>query len=342
MKIIGTGSAHPKCAVTNEMLEQFLDTTDEWITERTGIKERCVISSEKLEDLAVIAANKALEDAGLTADEVSALKGKLAISLQEIYDACQTEALLKNHESVYIRNEMDGEFWLETYLTKDYAYDYIPDEEFPYLKFMTDDACYRYDSGKFLLYLFITPDGVGDFASERAEDFASVLLGEDTINETIESVSEKDGCITVKSVLGKDSLVMAEFGVASGKFAYALDAKTREILSIISDYTYDDGLAFRAVTEVTYDAEAPEMIEVFLKYANQTEDLRNVTVVSNPGTEKEVSQNFQIPKGLIVGLTWDDAFENKVELFADAACTESYDPYVNTDSDITICIKWNE
>ena len=65
MKIIGTGSAHPKCAVTNEMLEKFLDTTDEWITERTGIKERCVISSEKLEDLAVIAANKALEDAGI-------------------------------------------------------------------------------------------------------------------------------------------------------------------------------------------------------------------------------------------------------------------------------------
>ena len=70
MKIIGTGSAHPKCKVTNEMLEQFLDTTDEWITERTGIKERCVISSEKLEDLAVIAANKALEDAGLTAADI--------------------------------------------------------------------------------------------------------------------------------------------------------------------------------------------------------------------------------------------------------------------------------
>ena len=46
MKIIGTGSAHPKCAVTNEMLEKFLETTDEWITERTGIKERLVISSE--------------------------------------------------------------------------------------------------------------------------------------------------------------------------------------------------------------------------------------------------------------------------------------------------------
>ena len=70
MKIIGTGSAHPSCAVTNEMLEKFLDTTDEWITERTGIKERCVISSEKLEDLAVIAAKRALEDANLTAADI--------------------------------------------------------------------------------------------------------------------------------------------------------------------------------------------------------------------------------------------------------------------------------
>ena len=70
MKIIGTGAAHPKCVVSNQMLEQFLETTDEWITERTGIKERCVISSEKLEDLATEAANKALEDAGLTAADI--------------------------------------------------------------------------------------------------------------------------------------------------------------------------------------------------------------------------------------------------------------------------------
>lgn len=70
MKIIGTGSAHPTCKVTNTMLEQFLETSDEWITERTGIKERLVISSEKLEDLAVIAANKALEDANLKVSDI--------------------------------------------------------------------------------------------------------------------------------------------------------------------------------------------------------------------------------------------------------------------------------
>lgn len=70
MKIIGTGSAHPSCSVTNEMLEKFLATTDEWITERTGIKARSVISTERLEDLACEAAQRALEDANLTVNDI--------------------------------------------------------------------------------------------------------------------------------------------------------------------------------------------------------------------------------------------------------------------------------
>ena len=37
MKIIGTGSAIPSKVVTNDMLSEFLDTSDEWIVPRTGI-----------------------------------------------------------------------------------------------------------------------------------------------------------------------------------------------------------------------------------------------------------------------------------------------------------------
>ena len=61
MRIIGTGRAHPAKVVTNAMLEQFLDTSDEWIKERTGMSERRVITSEKLEDLAADAARRAIE-----------------------------------------------------------------------------------------------------------------------------------------------------------------------------------------------------------------------------------------------------------------------------------------
>ena len=70
MKISGTGSALPKKVVTNDMLAQFLDTSDEWIKTRTGVSSRFVISDERLEDLAAVAARKALADAGIRADEL--------------------------------------------------------------------------------------------------------------------------------------------------------------------------------------------------------------------------------------------------------------------------------
>ena len=70
MKIIGTGSVIPKQIVTNDMLSEFLDTSDAWIYPRTGIKYRHVISDEKLEDMAIEAARTALDDAGMKAEEL--------------------------------------------------------------------------------------------------------------------------------------------------------------------------------------------------------------------------------------------------------------------------------
>lgn len=70
MKIIGTGSVLPKKVVTNDMLAEFLDTSDEWITTRTGVRYRHVISDERLDEMAVEAAKRALEDAGLMPQEL--------------------------------------------------------------------------------------------------------------------------------------------------------------------------------------------------------------------------------------------------------------------------------
>ena len=267
--------------------------------------------------------------------------GKVEITMQEIYNAGQTEAMLESHQSVSIQNEMDGEVFDKTYLTKELSYEHFPDEEYDWAQFMTDEASYIYSSGDYLRYLYITPDGVtNDFASDRAELCVPVFTA-DVVEETIASASKKDGRITVNSYFGEE-LLAEEEGLTSGKKEYVLDAKTHELISATADYAYEDGTAFHIVTEVAYDTEAPEMMEAFLKYANQTEDLRKISVVSNPGTEKEISQDFQIPKGLIIGFTYDDAFADKVELYTDAACTEPYDPYMNTDSDLTIYVKWTE
>ncbi len=70
MKISGTGSVIAEKVVTNDMLSEFLDTSDEWIRPRTGIQERHVISHENLEDMAIEAAKKALADANMEASQL--------------------------------------------------------------------------------------------------------------------------------------------------------------------------------------------------------------------------------------------------------------------------------
>lgn len=70
MRILGTGSALPKRVVKNEELTQFVDTSDEWIKTRTGISTRRVITTETLEELGAQAAKNALENAGLSANDL--------------------------------------------------------------------------------------------------------------------------------------------------------------------------------------------------------------------------------------------------------------------------------
>ena len=70
MKIIGTGSALPKKTVTNDMMAEFLDTSDEWITTRTGITSRHIMTDERLEDLGAEAIMKALEMSGLGVGDI--------------------------------------------------------------------------------------------------------------------------------------------------------------------------------------------------------------------------------------------------------------------------------
>ena len=70
-KILGTGSYLPANRVSNEDLAKFVDTSDEWIYTRTGIKNRHIAADdEKTSDLAVQAAKAALADAGVEASEI--------------------------------------------------------------------------------------------------------------------------------------------------------------------------------------------------------------------------------------------------------------------------------
>src|SRR2546422_804597 len=71
VSITGLGSHVPERVVTNDELSTMMETSDEWIVERTGIRERRIAAPEEaLSDLALPAAHQALEDAGISGSEV--------------------------------------------------------------------------------------------------------------------------------------------------------------------------------------------------------------------------------------------------------------------------------
>ena len=71
VSIVGTGSYAPDRILTNAELEKMVDTSDEWIVTRTGIRERHIAAAEQAtSDLAAEAARRALADAGVKAEDV--------------------------------------------------------------------------------------------------------------------------------------------------------------------------------------------------------------------------------------------------------------------------------
>jgi len=71
VSITGVGSHVPERVLSNADLERMVDTTDEWITTRTGIRERRIAATdEATSDLAVVAARKALASAGVAPEQL--------------------------------------------------------------------------------------------------------------------------------------------------------------------------------------------------------------------------------------------------------------------------------
>jgi len=69
--IVGTGSYLPKKILTNKDLEKIADTTDQWITERSGIKQRHMAAKDELtSDMAIVASKNAIKSAGIAPDDI--------------------------------------------------------------------------------------------------------------------------------------------------------------------------------------------------------------------------------------------------------------------------------
>jgi 3-oxoacyl-[acyl-carrier-protein] synthase-3 len=94
-RIAGTGSYIPRKVLTNHDLERMVETTDDWITTRSGIKQRRITVREKTSEVAAKAARKALKAAGVAAREVDlVIVGTVTPDMVFPSTACFVQSLL--------------------------------------------------------------------------------------------------------------------------------------------------------------------------------------------------------------------------------------------------------
>ena len=92
-KIIGTGSCLPATVVTNDDLAKIMDTSDEWISSRTGIRERHLVKEETTASMSAEAARRAMDNAGITAEEIDLIiVGTLSADHVTPSCACEVQA----------------------------------------------------------------------------------------------------------------------------------------------------------------------------------------------------------------------------------------------------------
>src|SRR3984957_304483 len=92
-KIIGTGSYLPEKILTNQALEQMVETSDEWIVTRTGMKERRIARSDEFtSDMGYEAALRAMENAKVSPEEIDLI---LVATLTPDYVFPSTACLLQ-------------------------------------------------------------------------------------------------------------------------------------------------------------------------------------------------------------------------------------------------------
>lgn len=100
-RIIGTGSSLPKNVVTNDDLSKIMDTSDEWIASRTGIRERHLVKEETTASLSAEAAGKALQNAGVSVEEIDLIiVGTITGDYVTPSTACEIQAELGAKKAV--------------------------------------------------------------------------------------------------------------------------------------------------------------------------------------------------------------------------------------------------
>lgn len=266
------------------------------------------------------------------------------ITIQSLYDATNVPSLLEKYDSVHIQRSENSKIYEEEYLSKEYRYIDSRNDKNAYGIFSTDHSHYMYYDNMYVQTITLTSDGIADMKSLFAEELNINIYSTNLLNDTLTSVTEKDGQIIVKTVSDQEELdsYKAE-GWTLGEDEHVLDAKTLKLIYEKTSYSKTEtGENYEGVMRITYGGEIPESMKKFLEFDQQTENLRTVTVVSNPGASNEKTDTINSPKGLNVVFSNLADDEKTYTLYADAACTQVFEEDSDFNSDLTVYVKWDK
>ena len=207
--------------------------------------------------------------------------------------------------------------------------------------YITNDTAFAYRNGAYERLVFLTADGLVSYEDYRSDKYTDVLFSQESSWEKVQSVTETQNQITVTCTMKRNHLkkALGEQGAKSFDSEYLLDERTYALISAKGTLLYGENETLEVSMDCTYNAEAPEEIKAFQEYANQTEDLRTITLVFHSGTQQEKAEIIQAPKGLSVGLGLPVNATEVFSIYADAACTIPYQSNGDYTSDATIYIK---
>lgn len=101
IRIVGTGSFLPENIMTNDDLSKIMDTSDEWISTRTGIRSRHLAKEETTAQMSAQAAEQALAEAGMKAEDLDLIiVGTVSGDYVTPSTACQVQSMIGAHNAV--------------------------------------------------------------------------------------------------------------------------------------------------------------------------------------------------------------------------------------------------
>ena len=262
-------------------------------------------------------------------------ESKVSITMDEMVNAGKTENLLAQYSS-FESSVIYGE---DNYTIKEYV-----DKDIVYAQYQEDAELYiggelRYISTNGTLGggLFVDKDPTRFYAEQN------VFYSDEGFTETVKSCEKRDGKLNVSTELSAEDTqrLVTDRGYTYNegetmRLDYVLDAETLAVLSQKEILVANDGAERTFLTlTVVYDAARPAAAKTMYEHATATENLRTVTVISNPDTTSEKTFTVQVPKGDSVSVYAPAEYTN---LYMNRSCTDEV-VSVDQNEDFTAYIK---